>query len=342
LTRPNNLVGINILGQTSAPGSIDGVRIVDNWFGANMLERIQIVGIQGLAGVSETAGTSSQPQVHDVTIARNTFTTCPDPCVLAYSALALAGAVFNASVEGLVIEDNDMAVDGGGVILIGGYTLAAGRTDNSTLTAVVVRNNTIRPRTRANAGQCLGIGIYGDWTDFHAGAAITGSVNRVVIDGNDVTGCDRGLVVAGTFAAEEVSGAVQSSSVNDVTIVGNHLISNSVGPQIAGALLRYGRVFANSPSSIGAGGAGLVGNSVVNVSIHGNMLRANQTGLLVTGASIYDTNGHVVRGNLAKRILVGKNSNSLNQRDCRQVAEFSDHSQNVMLDNAVIESRVCG
>lgn len=342
------LTGINIVGQSSAtPGVVDGVSIVDNWFGSNLWERIHLVGVQGLGTTSVVAPLATESQLRNVTVARNTFTECADPCVLVYGALALAGQVSNASVTGIRIVDNVMPVGahdatlpvsgGVGVLLLGGYTLVPGATDNNSITDVLIRGNTIYPHGSA-IGRCTGIGLVGDWTDFHIGDATDGRIERAVIADNDVTGCDRGLLLTGAFSWEEIGGTIRDSSVSEVTVTDNRFHSNTTGIHISGAVMDYTRLWGRAPTTFHAAGQVLTGNSVRRIALTKNELLGNTTALLVTGASVIDTNGHVVTGNLAEDVSQRDNVYRYNQRDCQMIDNHSENSVGVNRDNLVISN----
>lgn len=332
----SNLVGVNVVGQSgSIAGVVDGVQISDNWFGDHMLERVQLVGVQAVASATATGVVAKGSQLRNVTVARNTFTTCPDPCVLAYSALALGGQISGAGMHGIRIEDNVMPVSGLGVVVISGYTLAGGSTDNSRLWDVAVRGNKIRPAGPAFAGKCQAILVVGDWTDFHAGLATTSSVSDVLVADNQVTGCARGVLVAGTFAVEEVSGSVRESAVSNVSVRNNTFEANTTAVQVAGAGLDYTRLWGKSPTSLQAAPAVLEGNSVRGVVLDGNTFIGNGTVLFVAGSAVTDTNGNIVANNTVTDVRQLRSVFKANQRVCRIVGDARQNSLGVDHGNSV-------
>jgi hypothetical protein len=340
------VVGINVTGQTgSVPGGVDDLAITDNYFGGHLYERIHLIGVQGVAAVA--TGSPGSSQLRNITVARNTFTKCADPCLLAYGGLALGGAVSNGSIAGIRVVDNVMYTstndgampetpEGVGILMLGGYTLVPGLTDNNSISDILISGNIIRPDGPSTTGTCTGIGLIADWTDFHAGDAAHGRIERAVVEDNEVTGCRRGVMVAGAFSWEEVSGAVRDSTVSDVAIRENRLQSNTTAIHVSGAFLTYTRIWGNSPTDIHAASQVPTGNSVRDVTLDRNMLTGNGTALLVTGASVIDTNGHVVVGNSVERVSQSGNRFSYNQRDCVVIDNHSMNSVGVNTGNWVV------
>jgi hypothetical protein len=331
-----NLVGVNIVGQSGASaGLVEDVVVSDNWFGDHMLERVQLVGVQAVGGLTAMGTVAPGTQVRNVTVSRNVFTTCPDPCVLGYSALALGGQITGAGMQGINVIDNVMPVNGSGVILIAGYTLGGASTDGSTLANVVVKGNRIYPVSPSFAGKCVGISIAADYTDFHVGLAVDSTIRDVVVAGNHVTGCNRGLVLSGTAATEAVSGSVQRSAVIGVQVRGNTFDWNGVAFQAVGVGLTYTRAFGNNPTSVGAGAAVLEGNSVRGVLLDRNTFAHNDTALFVAGAAVQDTYGHLVANNTVADVTSSRTTFIGNGVICRIVDDVRTASAGVNSGNSV-------
>jgi hypothetical protein len=332
----NNLVGINIVGQSgSRAGLVDGVSVTGTWFGADMLERVQIVGIQAVAAATATGSVTSGSQVRNVSISRNTFSTCPDPCVLGYASLALGGQIAGAGIKGVSVTDNVMPVNGSGIVLIAGYSLAGLTVDASTLTDVVVSGNVIRPADAAAAGNCVGISLAAAYTDFNVGRATQSTIRNVLVANNRVQGCKRGLLVSGTAATEEVAGSVQGGWVSGVRVEGNTFDTNKIAVQIAGVNLTYTRAFGHNPTSAGAGAGLLEGNRVTQVRLERNAFTDNGTAVLIAGSAVQDSNGGEIVNNSVADVLMRTATFTRNQVNCRIVNDVREASVGVDLGNAV-------
>lgn len=309
------LAAVNITGVAAGAGGQDGairdVLIEGNIFEENLLEQVHLVGIQAAPGAVLSA--PSGPQLERVVVRENRFENCLDPCVLAYAGLSLGGKLEGGHIKDLVVLDNRMQVENLGILAIGGYTLGPGGTSNSTIEGVVVRGNDLRA---SELSQCTGIALIGGWTDFHAGSLERGVVSRARIVDNTVDGCETAIRISGTHANEEVAGVVRQSSVDHVLVRSNRIVRNRVGLQVTGASLRYTRVFGTSPTQSTVSASTLIDNRVRSVRALRNSFIANDTAVLLAGASIVGTNGHVVMGNQVVGARVNVSTSRLNRFGC--------------------------
>jgi len=73
---------------------------------------------------------------------------------------------------------------------------------------------------------------------------------------------------------------------------------------------------------------------VERILVEDNSLSSDAVGIQVAGASIVDTNGHVVVGNAARDIRLRQNDFDANQRNCRVEDEHRERSVGFSSDNS--------
>jgi hypothetical protein len=328
--------GIRVEGMTASGTEpddpvIDGVLIVGNHFGSGLLEGVDIAGFTGIAAAGAPPP-SDAGAVRNVTIRDNVFADCPDACILGISALSIGGVLTNIGVSGIRILDNDMATNGSGVYLVGGYSLGAGSTADNFMRHIEIRGNRIHP---GPSGRCGGNGValVADAVDVSNGTGERDRMGEAVIEGNDISGCFRGVLLAAVATPGTAASLLTDNHVSDVRIVGNRLAGNAAGIHVSGAYIIDGRLLGNSPVSGSPGAAVLRENTVQSIGVEANEITDSTQALLVTGGSVIGANGNTVTGNRVRGLDARDNRSRGNGDDCVLVADYSSNSNSLVVGN---------
>lgn len=291
-----NAIAVRVIGSTggTAEGAVEDVRISGNTIGEGWGFGVYLAGIQS-AGQSSLAG----GRLSDVTVSGNRIERTAYDAVALYGGLAFLTEIAGGRTSDIRITGNDLVTGSSAAVnMQAAYTFAGGSARGITLADVSVQGNTITASDRPDGCGGAGVKVQGTLSEANGGLfgvpAGTISDNRTsdveVVD-NTISGCRRGILVAGADHPWPTTGEISGSTVHDVRIKQNYLTGNDVGLVVAGALL-----FAYP--GLPPGDATVRGSRVDDVNVSRNTFTGNHRDIWVLGGGARDAQGsHLVTAN---------------------------------------------
>ncbi|MGW0665125.1 hypothetical protein [Streptodolium elevatio] len=306
-----NAIAVRVLGSQGGltKGTVRGVRISGNTIGEGWGYGIYLTGIQS-AGQDSLAG----GRLDDVTVSGNTIRRTAYDAISVYGGLAFLTEIAGGKTSDIRIIGNNLTTGSSSAVnLQAAYTFAGGSAGGITLTDVSVRGNTITASDRPDRCGGAGIKVQGTLSEANGGVlnpspgTISGNrTSDVAVTDNAISGCPRGILVAGTDHPWPTTGAISDNSVRNVDVRQNRLAGNDVGLVVAGGLMF---AYAGLPS----GDAAIHDNHVNRVTVSLNTFSGNGRDLWIIGGGARDAaDGHKVFANTVSVVDIRNNASSQN------------------------------